>query len=107
MIVIGLGWESEEESITMIQIVTVIYTRMLKETYSFQDFILVVTEHHEQVDFPASVAVDRVNLQGDTPIRQLQHSTPVHTRWVSCEVKTRHIVKMYENKNVFKVRVRY
>jgi hypothetical protein len=43
-------------------------------TYSFQDLILMVTEHHEQVDLPAGAAVHRVYLQRDT---HTHHGTPV------------------------------
>lgn len=35
-------------------------------TDSFEDFFSVVTEHHEQVDFPARVAVHRVHLKRET-----------------------------------------
>lgn len=32
-------------------------------THSFEDFLSVIVEHHEQVDLPAGVAVHRVHLQ--------------------------------------------
>ncbi len=37
-------------------------------THSFEYFLSVVTEHHEQVDLPAGVAVHRVDLQREAEL---------------------------------------
>lgn len=50
-------------------------------SYSFEHFLSVVTEHHEQVDLPAGVAVHRVDLQGEEKpraVRRLGEGKHVH-----------------------------